>query len=108
MACALDVTGNEPTAKKEATVTLKVIGANTTLRQASVNQTNVSANIDATRKSVFFDLADGRNKVVLTFFPPPAPETLDIVEDCGDGTTQPVLSFGISIHAEATFDIIAS
>jgi hypothetical protein len=108
MACALDVTGLVPTAKANAQVTVKLIAATTTIQSASVNTTDVTNNIDATGTSVSFTVSVGTNTVILVLFPPPAAETMDLVEDCGDGTTQLILSFASGIRADITFDIIAS
>src|SRR5260370_1804322 len=117
MACALDLTGPDPKAKKDSRVNVLVIGNNYSLEQATVSTTDssgntvntgVSGNIDATKKKVFFNVLEGTNTVVLTFLPPPAPETLDIVEDCGGGVTQPIRRFGAGIRAGANFKIIAA
>ncbi len=45
---------------------------------------------------------------MLVLLPPPASEAMEIVEDCGQGKTQPILSFGSGIHAAVSFDIIAT
>jgi len=108
MACALNVAGPVPTGKKGDQVTVKLVAATTTLKRASVNGTDITSSIDQTNKSVAFNLSGGTNTVVVVLFPPPAPEPIRIVEDCGGGNTQPILSFGPGIHASATFDIIAS
>lgn len=117
MPCALDLSGDDIRAKKNSSVNLLIIGNNYTLRQISVTTTDAAGNattnsfsdkIDPTMKKVTITVLEGLNTVVMTFFPPPAPETLDIVEDCGDGTTGPILSFGAGIRISATFNIIAS
>jgi hypothetical protein len=117
MACALDLSGSDLQANKNSRINVLVIGNNYSLQQATVSttdasgntvNTDVSGNIDATKKKVSFDVPEGTNTVVLTFWPPPAPETLDILEDCGGGVTQPILSFGAAIRAGANFKIIAS
>jgi hypothetical protein len=116
MACELDLSGPDLRANKNSRINVLVIGNNYSLEQATVSttdaagntvNTDVSGNIDATKKKVFFDVPEGTNTVVLTFWPPPAPETLDIVEDCGTGVTQPILRFGAGIRAGANFEIIA-
>jgi hypothetical protein len=33
---------------------------------------------------------------------------MQLVEDCGGGNTQPIISFGSGIHASISFNIIAS
>jgi hypothetical protein len=117
MACTLDLTGPDLRAKENSLINVLVIGNNYFLEQAAVSttdaagntvNTDVSGNIDATKKKVFFNVLEGTNTVVLTFLPPPAPETLDILEDCGGGVTQPILSFGAATRAGANFKIIAS
>lgn len=108
MPCSLDLSGMVAKAKSGAKVTVKVVSANATLRQAAVNQTDISANINTGDQSVFFTVAKGINAVVLTLFPAPAPEPLAVVEDCGGGATQPIISFGSSIRTAVTFDIQAS
>jgi hypothetical protein len=108
MPCSLDMSGLVAKAKSGAKVTVKVISANATLRKAALNQTDISANIDATDQSVFFNVVPGTNTVILTLFPAPAPEPLAVVEDCGGGTTQPIIAFGSGIRTAVTFDIQAS
>lgn len=108
MACGLDLTGLVATAAANTKVTIKLISANTVLQRASLNDTDISANIDPTGKSLSFTVVAGRNTVILVLLPPPAGEQMQIVEDCGAGVTQPILSFGTGIHASVTFDIIAS
>ncbi len=117
MACALDLSGPDLRAKKDSRINVLVIGNNYFLEHATVSttdaagntvDTDVSGNIDPTKKTFFFNVLAGTNTVVLTFLPSPAPETLDIVEDCGSGVTQPILSFGARIRAGANFKIIAS
>ena len=108
MACSLDLTGDDAAAKKDTTVTVRVVAAKTILKQASLNESDISSDIDPANNSVSFKVPEGKNTVVLTLFPPPAPESLQVVEDCGGGVTQPILSFGPGIHASATFEIIAS
>ena len=117
MPCVLDLTGNDNRATKDSSVNLLIIGNNYLLKQVSVTTTDNAGNattnsfsdkIDPTGKKVTIKVLEGVNRVVMTFFPPPAPETLDIVEDCGAGTTQPILSFGADIIPDATFKVIAS
>jgi hypothetical protein len=108
MACALDLSGLVATAAKDAKVTIKLIAATTVLQRASLNDSDISDDIDAAGKSVSFTVGGGRNTVILVLLPPPAGEAMQIVEDCGGGATQTILSFGAGIHASITFDIIAS
>ena len=117
MSCVLDLSGNDIRAAKGSNVNLLIIGNNYSLRQVSVTttdpagtvtNTDFSSNIDPTRKRVTVKVLEGTNEVVMTFFPPPAPETLDIVEDCGAGNTQPILRFGAGTRAGANFKVIAS
>lgn len=108
MACALDLTGLVATAAKDAKVTIKLIAATTVLQRVSLNDSDITASIDPAGKSVSFTVAGGRNTVILVLLPPPTGEQMQLVEDCGGGATQPILSFGIGIHASITFDIIAS
>lgn len=108
MACALDLRGLVATATANAKVTIKLIAATTVLQRASLNDSDITGNIDATGKSVSFTVAGGRNTVILVLLPPPTGEEIKIVEDCGGGATQPILSFGSGIHASITFDIIAN
>ena len=114
MACVLDLTGDDIRAPKDSDVDLLIIGNNYFLKQVSVTTTDAAGNattnsftnnIDPSGKKVTVKVLAGLNTVVMTFFPPPAPETLDIVEDCGGGTTQPILSFGAGIRSSATFNI---
>jgi hypothetical protein len=118
MPCVLDLTGNDIRAAKGSSVNLLIIGNNYSLRQVSVTTTDAAGNvtttdfsssIDPTRKTVTVKVLEGTNTVVMTFFPPPAAETLDIVEDCGGaGNTQPILRFGAGTRAGANFKVIAS
>ncbi len=107
MANALDLTGLVPTAAANATVTIKLIAATTVLQRASLNDSDISDSIDATGKIVSFTVPGGRNTVILVLLPPPTGEEMQIVEDCGGGATQLILSFGAGIHASITFDIVA-
>jgi hypothetical protein len=108
MACALDLTGTDPATTKNSQVTLKVVAANTKIKAVSLNTTDMTSSVDQTKQSVSFKVPAGTNTVLFVFFPPPAPEPLQIVEDCGGGNTQPILSFGTGSRASATFDIVAS
>jgi hypothetical protein len=108
MACALDLTGLVATAAKNAKVTIKLIAATTELQRASLNDSDITDSIDPVNKSVSFKVLGGRNTVILVLLPPPAGEDMQLVEDCGGGGTQPILSFGSGIHASITFDIVAS
>jgi len=108
MPCSLDLTGLVPTAKRDAKVTIKLVAAVTVLQRASLNDSDITSSIDPTGKSVSFTVPAGRNTVILVLLPPPASEAVQIVEDCGGGQSQPILSFGSGIHASVTFDIIAS
>ena len=108
MACSLDLSGLLPTCAADATVTIKLIAATAILQRASLNNTDLTDKIDAANKSVSFKVPAGRNTVILVLLPPPASEAMQVVEDCGAGRTQEILSFGSGIHAAITFDIIAS
>jgi hypothetical protein len=105
---ALDLRGLVATATANTNVILKLIAATAVLQRASLNDSDITASIDPTGKSVSFTVAGGRNTVILVLLPPPAGEAMQIVEDCGGGATQTILSFGAGIHASITFDIIAS
>jgi hypothetical protein len=107
MPCSLDLTGLVATAKAGAQVTIKLIAATSVIQRASLNDADITANIDATGSILSFTVLAGRNTVVLVLLPPPTSEMMQIVEDCGGGNTQPILSFGSGIHAAITFDIIA-
>lgn len=108
MACALDLTGLVPTAAANAKVTIKLVAATATIQRASVNNTDITDDIDATGKTVSFDIPAGTNTVILVLLPPASGETMDLVEDCGSGSTQTILSFGSGIHAAISFNIVAS
>src|SRR6266700_755210 len=108
MACSLDLSGLLPTCAANSKVTIKLIAATAILQRASLNNTDLTPNIDQGAKSVSFSVPAGRNTVMLVLLPPPASETMEIVEDCGQGKTQPILSFGSGIHAAVSFDIIAT
>jgi hypothetical protein len=108
MACALDLRPLVPTAKADAQVTIKLIADQSVIQRASLNHTDITDDIDATGKSLSFSVPAGRNTVLLVLLPPPASETMDLVEDCGDGKTQPILSFGAGIHASISFDIVGT
>jgi|ERR1700756_1226770 len=108
MACALDLTGLVPTAKANANVTIKLIAPTATIQRASINKTDISDDIDPTGKVVSFQVPAGTNTVILVLLPSPAGEDMDLVEDCGGGNTQPIVSFGSGIHASISFNIIAS
>src|ERR1700688_5281937 len=108
MACALDLTGLVPTARADAQVTFKLIAAKTTIQRASINDTDITEDIDNTGKIVSFSVPAGTNTVILVLLPPAAGEDVDLVEDCGGGNTQPILSFGIGIHVSMMFNIVAS
>jgi len=107
MGFALDLTGLVPTASADAQVTIKLIATNTVLQRASLNDADITANINKADKSVSFKVPGGRNTVILVLLPPPTSEQMQIVEDSGGGKTQPILSFGSGIHASITFDIVA-
>jgi hypothetical protein len=108
MACALDLTGLVPTAKADTTVTLKLIAPTATIQRASINKTDISDDIDATGTILKFDVPAGTNTMILVLLPPPTGEAMQLVEDCGGGNTQPIISFGSGIHASISFNIIAS
>lgn len=108
MACALDLSGLVATAKQGANVTIKLVATTTVMQRASLNDSDISDDIDAAGKSLSFPVAGGRNTIILVLLPPPTGEQMQIVEDCGGGATQPILSFGTGIHASITFDIIGS
>ncbi len=108
MACALDLTGLVATAKADAQVTIKLVAATATIQRASINKTDITDDIDPTGKVVSFPVPAGTNTVILVLLPPPTGETMDLVEDCGGGNTQAILSFGSGIHASISFNIIAS
>ena len=108
MACSLDLRPLIATAKANAQVTIKLIAATAILQRASLNDTDLTSTINQASKSVSFQVGAGRNTVILVLLPPPASEPMQIVEDCGDGTTQTILSIASGIHASVTFDIIAS
>lgn len=106
--CGLDLTGLIATAKADAKVTVKLIADQSKIQRASINASDISDEIDASGKSVTFTVPAGRNTVIFVLLPPPSSEMMDLVEDCGDGKTQTILSFGAGIHASISFDIIAS
>lgn len=108
MPCALDLTGLLATAKADALITLKLIAKVSIIQRASLNDSDITPNISSSGKSLSFKVLAGRNKIVLVLLPPPTSESMQIVEDCGGGNTQPIISFGSGIHASITFDIIAS
>jgi len=112
--CVLDLTGDDIRAPKDSDVKLLIVGNNYLLKQASVTTTDTAGNattnsftdqIDPSEKEVTIHVLAGLNTVVMTFFPPPAMETLDITENCGGGTKQPILSFGAGIRSSAAFNI---
>jgi len=105
---ALDLTGLVPTAEANAKVTLKLIAATATIQRASINRNDISDDIDASGKVVSFPVPAGTNTLTLVLLPPPAGEAMQLVEDCGGGKTQPIVSFGSGIHASISFNIIAS
>jgi hypothetical protein len=108
MACSLDLSGLRPTCAANAKVTIKLIADTAILQSASLNDADLTPSIDPGTKSVSFAVPKGRNTVLLVLFPPPAPEPLQVVEDCGQGKTQPILTFASGIHASVSFDIIAT
>jgi len=108
MACSLDLRPLVPTAKAGAQVTIKLIADQSIIQRASLNTVDITDDIDTTGKSVSFSLPAGRNTVLFVLLPPPTSEDMDVVEDCGGGQTQTILSFGAGIHASISFDIIAS
>lgn len=108
MACALDLSGLVPTAKADATVTLRLIAATATIQRASINELDISEDIDESGKVVTFPVPAGTNTLILVLLPPPAGETMQLVEDGGGGQTQPIVSFGSGIHASISFNIVAS
>ena len=108
MSCSLDLSGLLPKCVADATVKIKLIAATAVLQRASINTTDLTPDIDSANKSVSFKVPAGRNTVILVLLPPPASEPMKVVEDCGGGTTQEILSFGSGIHASISFDIIAS
>ena len=108
MACTLDLTGLLPTCSADANVTIKLVAATAVLQRASINTTDLTASIDRRNKSVSFIVPAGRNTVILVLLPPPVSEQMKVVEDCGGGNTQEIISFGLGIHASISFDIIAS
>jgi len=78
------------------------------MQRASLNRSDITDDIASDRKSISFPVPAGRNTVILVLLPPPTGETMTLVEDCGGGATQTILSFGIGIHASISFDIVAS
>jgi len=108
MACSLDLSGLLPTCAANAKVTIKLIADTAILQRVSLNDADLTPSIDPGTKSVSFNVPAGRNTVLLVLLPPPASEPMQIVEDCGQGKTQPILSFGSGIHASVSFDIIAT
>jgi hypothetical protein len=108
MGCSLDLSGLIATAKADAQVTLKLIADQTIIQRASINNTDITDDIAADGKSLTFDVPAGRNTIIFVLLPPPASETMKLVEDCGNGATQTILSFGIGLHAAISFDIVAS
>ena len=108
MPCVLDVTPLVPTAAANAKVTIKLIAPTTTIQRASINKADISDGIDATGKIVSFTIPAGTNTIEFVLLPPATGEDIDIVEDCGGGTTQAILSLGIGIHASILFNIVAS
>ncbi|HLJ87138.1 MAG TPA: hypothetical protein VKZ53_09965 [Candidatus Angelobacter sp.] len=107
MSCSLDLTGLLPTCKPNATVKIRLIADQSILQRVSLNNADFTSSINQTDMSVSFAVPAGRNTVVLVLLPPPTSEPMQIVEDCGGGKTQPILSFGSGIHASVSFDIIA-
>lgn len=106
MACSLDLRPLVPTAKTGAQVTIKLVAATSLLQQASLN--GVDLTVNQTNKSVSFTLSAGINTVVLVLSPPPASEPIDVVEDCGGGSTQSIISFTSGIHFFVKFNINAN
>jgi hypothetical protein len=117
MSCALSRSGVDFTAAKDSMVNLLIVGKNYSLVGASVtttdptgavNTVDFSGEIDLTKTKVTIKVLQGHNTVDLTLFPPPAPETLAIKEDCGSSVTKSLITFGPGLHADANFDVIAS
>jgi len=108
MPCSLNLTGLLPTCAADSQVTIRLIAATAILQRASLNNTDLTDSIDPGTKSLSFTVPAGRNTVILVLLPPPASESMEVVEDCGQGQTQPIVSFGSGIHASISFDIIAS
>jgi len=108
MACSLDLTGLVATAKADANVAIKLIADKSVIQRASLNHSDISDDIDPTGKSLSFSVPAGRNTIILVLLPPPTSETMKLVEDCGGGNSQTIVSFGAGIHASISFDIIAS
>jgi hypothetical protein len=108
MACALDLTGLVAKAAADAEITIKLIADQSKIQRASINRADISDEIDASGKSLTFSVPAGRNTLILVLLPPPSSEMMKLVEDCGGGKTQTILSFGAGIHASISFDIIAS
>jgi hypothetical protein len=108
MACSLDLSGLIATTKAGSQVTLKLVADQSKIQRASLNHSDITEDIAADGKSLSFPVPAGRNTLILVLLPPPTGEDVDLVEDCGGGTTQTVLSFGIGIHVSISFDIVAS
>jgi len=108
MACSLDLKPLVPTAKADSKVNIKLLADESIIQRASLNHSDISDDIDQDGKGLSFSVPAGRNTIVLVLLPPPTSETMKLVEDCGDGNSQTIVSFGSGIHASISFDIIAS
>lgn len=108
MAFSLDLSGLIATAKADAQVNLKLVADQSIIQRASLNNGDITDDITADGKGLSFAVPAGRNTIILVVLPPAASETMKLVEDGGNGTTQTILSFGIGLHASISFDIMAS
>lgn len=106
MACALDLSGLIAAAKAGAKVTIKLIAPTSIIQRVSLNDNDITDQLQD--NSISFTVLAGRNTIILVLLPPPASEPMQIIEDCGGGNTQTILSFGSGIHASVSFDIIGS
>ena len=87
MACALTESGFDFTAKAGAAVTIRVVADNTKLTGAKYGDQDLPFQDNATS----FTVANGGKLLMLALAGPA--EDVDIVEDCGGGQTQSLLSF---------------
>jgi len=106
MPCALDLSGLIATAKAGAKVTIKLIAQISTIQRVSLNGNDITDQLQG--NSLTFTVPAGRNTIIMVLLPPPASEEMKIVEDCGGGNTQTILSLDGGIHAAISFDIIGS
>jgi hypothetical protein len=102
MPCSLRAAGFRWTARKNSVVTVKVIANVTNIVRAEYNSVVLPVNGNSTT----FTVVEGNAS--LDLYLAGAPDDVEFVEDCGDGTTQSLDGYQSDFRPTASFTIVGT